>query len=782
MKQCSHCHAEIPDQSQFCPECGQRQIPDSDQTAASLCPVCREPIVPGSRFCGSCGHPFPAEVPAEQQESAAADDAAAGPEPAAESTGEPVSAADESVTINEDQVDENYSEPGDEPPENVAADEPQEDESEIGPFPSAIAAPPLESADVDTAPEALEITAKQETAAPAGPAFCPGCGYKLSPNAQFCPSCGRKTRREPSAQGPAGVVIPPPVAAQARPASGGWVPPSTAQPVPQQRSYAPPPQNGGWTPPPSYGPGIPPPRKKKKGPLIALIIILVLALAAAGAYALFGREIRRLILGNKATYLRIEAIQLKEDASEMARQMTELGSRAEAPPAGGHDFSLSLDWPDNMSGMDPVMQATLESLDIQGRLLYDRVGTSPRYFAAIDLLTGTEPLLTLEGYYDPERLILGLPGIISRYVMIPREMMDDYSAQMGIDPQDTGEALGLADSLLNFDLGVSELQLAGSLHAYIDIMLDHIDSVTYDKGQTLEVGSVSQKYDRFTMTIGDENARKMIEQILLTLRDDEIMFRMVSEIGKMSAGLNSGMLDDDEFGEVVVPEMTLAEWQQTIDVLLAEIEAEDPDREPFTIVQSIYVDPSDRVYGRDFQIVDDSGLTVLQIEQYQPEKDDDGAVLLRLDSEGDGITYQNLFTWDENRETRSGTITISDSESTLMDINYSGYEQARIGSRTYILGDFDLTLHDDEPVALRYQASRDGERVTMNIGIQDLMDMRLGYQEINAAEVTFPTFSTDQLVSISDSEGLAGLIDENAMTELMRIAQQLGLMPSGEGE
>lgn len=819
MKQCQHCHAEIPDQSQFCPECGQRQSTDSSQKTEALCPVCHEPIVPGSRFCGSCGHPFPSDSESEKTATAAVSETndAAVPDQTPLPADEATSTVAEPVDAQEDQDHENDREFGNEAPEMAAPDDAEKPEK-IGAVPTEIAAAEVQSAELDTEPDATDLTVPPDTAKPilpdetpptaddaaddtetqpddlkptakqppaaaastSGPLFCPGCGHKLSPGAQFCPSCGRKTHRDPSGQPLAAPVAAPVPAAPHPPAAGGWVPPTSTQPPIQQQPFAPP-QSGGWTPPP-YAAGNPPPRKKKKGLWVALIIILVLVLAAGGAYALFGREIRRMILGNKATYLKIEALEMKADASEMARQLTELGNRAEAPPVGGHDFSLSLDWPDNMEGMDPVMQATLESLDIQGRLLYDREGSTPRYFAGIDLLTGAEPLLTLEGYYDQNQLVLGLPGIISRYIQIPREMMDEYGSQIGVDPAETGDVLGLADSLLGFDFGVSEMELAGSLHTYIDIILEHIDSVTYDKDQTLTVGPVSQDYDRFTMSIGDENARKMIEEILLTLRDDEVMFRMVSEIGQMSAGLDPAMLEYDDLGEVIVPELTEAEWQQTIDELLAEIEAEDPDREPFTIVQSIYVDSSDQVFGRDFQIINSLEQTVLRIEQYQPEEDNEGAVLLRIDSEGDLISYENHYTWDDDHETRSGTLTLSDRETALMEVRYTDYEKADIGSRTYWLGDFDLTFYDDEPVVLGLRASRDGDRVTMALDIQDMMGLQIGYQELSQADVIFPTYSEDQLVSINDYEALAGLMDENAMNELMRIARQLGLMPQGDSE
>lgn len=54
--QCSFCGATIPEGSQFCPSCGKRTQPESQQ----LCGNCRQPIRPGLKFCTSCGTPLAA--------------------------------------------------------------------------------------------------------------------------------------------------------------------------------------------------------------------------------------------------------------------------------------------------------------------------------------------------------------------------------------------------------------------------------------------------------------------------------------------------------------------------------------------------------------------------------------------------------------------------------------------------------------------------------------------------------------------------------------------------
>lgn len=57
---CSHCGAEIPAGSRFCPECGRPVVrEDSNAEVPRLCPQCGSPVAEGSRFCATCGQPVP---------------------------------------------------------------------------------------------------------------------------------------------------------------------------------------------------------------------------------------------------------------------------------------------------------------------------------------------------------------------------------------------------------------------------------------------------------------------------------------------------------------------------------------------------------------------------------------------------------------------------------------------------------------------------------------------------------------------------------------------------
>lgn len=50
---CTHCHAPLPEEAKFCPECG------TAVQVTVVCPDCGQCHPPGSKFCSSCGKPLP---------------------------------------------------------------------------------------------------------------------------------------------------------------------------------------------------------------------------------------------------------------------------------------------------------------------------------------------------------------------------------------------------------------------------------------------------------------------------------------------------------------------------------------------------------------------------------------------------------------------------------------------------------------------------------------------------------------------------------------------------
>ena len=651
--------------------------------------------------------------------------------------------------------------------------------------------------------------------------FCPRCGEQVSPESVFCRGCGYKLRKPaestqgavtstanrtgPTATGPVGAAaaaagmgaasytaasdaagrppIPPQGASSVPPQSYPNTQYGTSQSPPggQDRPpFAPPPPGAPYQPPmqassapyhPPGGqmPGSPGKPKKKKG-LVVLIVLLVVVLAGAATWLLAGQSIRRMIMGDKAAYLAVEGKQLKDNADELAARLADIGNKSERPETGGHMMDISLDLPDYAMGIDPVMQSTLENINWKTKILFDQSGSAPQFYTGLDLQTGNEPLLSLEGYYDQEQLILGVPGILSKYIHIQREMIDTYSDEMGLDAAETDSMLSALDLYLNMDLGIDEVKLASSFKTMIDIVMDNIDEVDFSRREELTVDSVTQTYDRYTVVLGHESAYQMITEMLTFLRDDPEIFNLVSGIQGLTVASDPYYA---EFGY----HLTREDWQAEIDWMLDDMgDVEDID--PFTITQEVYVDGDDVVQGRHLIIESDSEGTVMTYKNFRPIADDAGAVEISFIAEGEGMHYKNTYSIDG--DLKSGTISLSSPDEVILDVSYTDYQQVEIGSRNYYLGTFNFIFQDpyaSESMTLSYSARLSGNQVVMSFGSPDLGSIQIGYEEVAAADVVFPSYTSDQLIDVTDYEALAMLVDEETMMELYRILQQLGFNP-----
>jgi len=166
MKNCTTCHAQLPEDAIFCDQCGtpvaQAAVP---QPELGACPSCGAPITPGELFCGDCGTPLDAPAPgsSEALTAAAAPEAASSPtapeELACPFCGASVHRGDDfcfacgaalaRLTVTED------------------------------------------SEQPATAPAEFDQTTPAATAAPApDPSICPSCGASVIPGEAFCEYCG----------------------------------------------------------------------------------------------------------------------------------------------------------------------------------------------------------------------------------------------------------------------------------------------------------------------------------------------------------------------------------------------------------------------------------------------------------------------------------------------------------------------------------------------------------------------------------------------------------------
>lgn len=609
----------------------------------------------------------------------------------------------------------------------------------------------------------------------AGPA-CTQCGAQIQPGTVFCPKCGARQAAAPAyAPPPAAAYAPPPAASY--PAPQPYAQQPYAQPPYGQPQYGQPPYANPYAGP--YAQQMPagqPPRKKK-GLLVALIIILAVLLAGGGIYALFGRTIKRAIMGPKATYLSIEGKALKEQADDLVEDLVAYGNREERPEMGGSIIDVNLELDAEALGMDATTAAAIKNITIKSTMMYDRSGEKPLFYDKLDLLASDEPLMTMEGYYDKDQLVIGFPDILDKALVATSEDISGLLGTAGVDSTQAGTGLSIVSSLTGLDLGIDEAEMKSAMNKIVDIMLDNIDETEFKAGQPLEAGGVSAEYDLYTITIGKESARQMILDILALMREDEQFYNIASQIAAYSATA-SGSTDS---------EMTLDEFQTAIDDMISEVETPDPEEQDFTLVQKLYVDKNDEVFGRDIMITDTDGSTLLHFMLANPVDGSSEAVNILVEAEGSAYEYLSSYQVNEDRKTGTATLTADGSE--VMSVSFEDlilvYKED--GSMDKILGtlDFSLTIPDTgvettipAPTGFSFSGVMDGDRYVMSIGVDKMFSIAVGIEEIAAGDVQLPSYDPDNLVSVSDTTALGELITPDVQTKLMDIVAQLGLMPA----
>ncbi|NLM77409.1 MAG: hypothetical protein GX173_04885, partial [Ruminococcaceae bacterium] len=661
---CTQCQADIPDDSIFCPSCGQKahQPDHSAFSGMKKCAACQAPLDPDAKFCESCGTPV--EKPAKT---------------------------------------------------------------------------------------------------------CPGCQSVLSENAVFCRQCGYRLTGDSQQTAAAGQQMwqapVQPVAAPVQPTvPAGWPPQQTA-PYHAPQSYQPyASQQSAYTSDQTAGTANPP--KKKKGWLIALIIVLVLALAGTATALLAGKQIKRLLMGSEATYLSIEAQALKTQADDLVKNLAKISNISSTGSQGGTDLQIKLALEAETLGIDPVLATIIENLTIHTTYLYDHTGPEEKSFTAIDLLSQDEQLMTIEIFREPDRMILGLPGILNQYVVTNNTELGsllESDSDVSLD-----QSLGILSDMMQMDLDIDHDALQVTLYKAIDIVLEHIDSVTFDKKQTLEAGDLSAAYDRYTVTLNSENLRLMMLDILNLVRSDHDVYGLVNGFVQLSA------IDPNNVDSVST--VSFSDYQEAIDSAIQNLE-DAADEEPFTIIQQLYVDKNDDVAGRDIKIQDENGDTTTWIKFLNPVNDNQEAWLISFVDDTQDIVFSSQYSVRDEKKTGDATLVVD--QETVLSATFSEFSLQASDDQTFPLGDVSLSIlvspDSGEPLKLDYQGWEDSDRLWMSLTLPQYGALEVGYQELADSDSRIPALDDTNLVSLEDQDALATLFDENAMEKVMGILEKLGL-------
>ena len=596
---------------------------------------------------------------------------------------------------------------------------------------------------------------------------CPQCAAPVLADAVFCPNCGKNLKTaapltQAAATAPAAVYMPP--VQQVPPAQqAAWQQPQPArQPV-----YAPSPS---FAQP--YGQPAPAAKPKRKGWLVALIIVLVIAIGCGATYALAGKQIMRLVLGPKASYLAIEGKALKQNASDAVDKLVKAGNRQDMAVKGGSMVELNLDLNEANLGIEPTIAAAIENITFNTTFLYDRETDKPRYFAAVDLLAKDEKLLTLEAFIEPDQVVVGLPDILNQYIVATKDELFGYAGMTGADPATADSSLSALSQILSLDLGIDQPELQKSVYKIIDVILKYIDEAEYKGGQTLKVGSVSAQYDLYTITVSSDNMRKMFLEILEIARADEQIFNLVS---KLSA---TGAAADPSLG-IDAAGLSLDDYQAAIDEAIGQLEDESTAGTAFTLVQKIYVNGQDEVFGRDITITDEKEAVLAHLQYYHPVAGEKEALSVSFESDTETASFVATYANKNGKKTGEAVLTVNDEK--IATITFTDLISKAIGSQDYPLGEITLEITGGGtalPGAITYKGWEESGKFWLELGMADYGTLKVGYQEIAASAVKFPTYDASNLVSVADTDALQGLMTEDVMNQLTAIMTELGLTPT----
>ena len=622
--------------------------------------------------------------------------------------------------------------------------------------------------------------AKCGTELPAGSVFCQNCGARatppqvaasqcrvcqatLKPGALFCANCGSAVAAAatplPSQQPqqPQQPAVPPQAWQQTN------LPPNQQNAIRNyQQQYQ---QN--WQQPVAPAP----PKRKRKGLVVALVVVLVLVLAAGAVYALAGKQIRRLIMGPKATYLAIESKALKDDAADLVEDLVRIGNIQQQDEKGGTVLELAFELPGlaSASSMDPAMIESLEKLSLDATYLYDRSESEPRYYTSLDLMTQGERLLTLDVYFENDRIVLGLPDVLDQYIFADSATLAGLTESMGTGIDMAESPTDLLNQMMSMDLGIDQAKMEKSMNRLIDIVMNHIDDAEFKGSQTMTAGSVSGRYDLYTITISSENMRLMFLDLFQEIRDDDEIFNLAAKIYNLYASA------DPEAAAMDGATLTRAVWEESLDELIVELEDELEPDEKFTLVQHLYVDGKDEIRGREITITDNTGTQTGYLKVMNPVDGDQEGFLMEYDADGETGQLTASYTVKDDRKTGTASLTVAGSE--VAKATFSGLDAAVIDEKDYLLGEIEIEISDPSaglPGNLIYKGSESGGKFTGELGIKDYAVAKIGYQEIPADSATIPEYNATNLVDANDQEALQGLMTEDVMNELTVIISKLG--------
>ncbi len=340
--------------------------------------------------------------------------------------------------------------------------------------------------------------------------FCPNCGFQFEDSVKFCPKCG--TKIEPAApQQPISEPVVEPVAPQ--------------QPVVEPVVN-------------TVAPNQPKPKKAKKKGLIAIIAsVLVVALLGVGvAFNIdtIGNFFKKTFSSDEE-YLQGQYEDKAEDlADKIGSTVGQIASGEITKNAADGEIKLEVN-PKLMNLLAKVVLGAGEELDLSWvkdvAISYDINLDGDKYSCNIGLKFNGVTIISADviaDVFDSKMAYVKLNGLLDKYIAVPLDIEDELG--------DMGEMKEMMEAVA--EKLPDEKTIASIINRYVKVVLDQVEETEKEK-DTLSVGDVEAKYEKYTIEVNSKLLANMLEAVLEEAKDDKELKDVIKNIASIEEGVDT---------------------------------------------------------------------------------------------------------------------------------------------------------------------------------------------------------------------------------------------------
>lgn len=498
--------------------------------------------------------------------------------------------------------------------------------------------------------------------------FCPNCGKTVPDGAKFCGSCGHAlmdaAALNTEAQQPPKPAQPEPPVRQsffpqddAASANGAGQGSDTIRQTIDRSFEEQPGQdwNSGYSAPPEP----PKPPKKKKGLLIGGIIaavVIIAAVAVALNFKFVSNAVMRSFASPESYYRHVEKQSMGDviDSGTSIYDNTLMDNLAADQRTVTSDTTITVGEPvrelvESLTGQD---MDWLETVNLNEIITLEdgKLGVN------LDASLNGVAIATAEIVTDEGDIYFRVPEIRDDYALIDQRTMAMQGVNMGTQSALTTLLQDSSDLLPESD------RLSKVLNRYVEVIVDNIEDV--EKGSdTLEAGSVSQKYTTLSIHLEGDDLARIIEALCTTaLEDDDL-----KEI--LGAAAETAGSDPDDV------------WEELVDELEYAMDNADRIADRVELDMTVYVDGKGDIRGRTVVIND-----YMKLEYAAPEDGSKYGIRLAVSQDD----YEQ-FVFEGDGKNKEGSFEMAVEGLHILDVSATDFDRDDL-KNGYLNGSFDISL------------------------------------------------------------------------------------------